>query len=77
VSGDQFITLMERYCQLGSLLPDPDTFGVDDLAALAEHRLTPGGGFLLHLLKRMSYAGCVTLFKTRQSHAARPLLVHA
>ena len=49
VSRDRFITLTERYCQLGCPLPDPDTFDVDDPVALAEHRLTPGGGFLLPL----------------------------
>jgi hypothetical protein len=49
VSRDRFNTLMERYCQLGCLLPDPETFDVDDLAALAEHRLTAGGGFFATL----------------------------
>ena len=49
MSRDWFITLTERYCKLGCPLPDPDTFDVDDLAALAEQRLTPGGGFLRRL----------------------------
>jgi hypothetical protein len=32
----QFITLVERYCQLGRLLPAFDDIDIDDIAELAE-----------------------------------------
>ena len=60
LSRDWFITLMERYCQLGCLLPNPDTFDVDDLVALAEHRLTPDRGFLLHLSGFLLHLRCLS-----------------
>ncbi|UGA46136.1 hypothetical protein HU230_0008905 [Bradyrhizobium quebecense] len=39
---DNFCSLIERYNQLGRLLPDESTFDTDDAAAVAEARLVLG-----------------------------------
>jgi hypothetical protein len=35
----QFVALVERYCQLGRLLPAVDNVDTDDIEAIAEARL--------------------------------------